>query len=77
MFKFDWSHLKNYGLWVAIASFILLVLQQFGVHVNATGYNQVVTAFLGILVLLGIVNNPSSEQKPEQTPEQAEQTKEQ
>lgn len=46
---------------MAIAAFVLLVLQKvFMVPVDVSTYNLIVTGFLGILVLLGIVNNPSS-----------------
>ncbi len=59
--KFDWTHLQNYALWVAVASFALQALLQYGFNINATGYWLLVYGFLGILVLLGILNNPSSQ----------------
>lgn len=52
------NRLKNYGLWVSVASFVLLLLQIFGVHVIESQYNNVVNSFLGILVMLGIISNP-------------------
>jgi uncharacterized membrane protein len=69
MFKMDWTHFKNYALWVAIFSFVLLVLQVFNLQVNVSAYTQITTAFLGILVLMGIVNNPSSQATVALTPE--------
>ena len=53
------DRLENYGLWVAIFSFIPLLLQGFGVDVLPQNYNEIISAFLGILVLAGILSNPS------------------
>lgn len=50
---------KNYGLWLAIGSFGLLALQTFGVDVDLGKYEQLYEAFLSILVVAGILNNPS------------------
>ena len=51
---------ENYGLWVAIFAFIPLLLQGFGVDILPANYESIINAFLGILVLAGILNNPSS-----------------
>lgn len=53
------SRFKNYGLWLAIGSFILLVLQNFGVDVAPEKFEELYNSFLTILVLAGIINNPS------------------
>jgi uncharacterized membrane protein len=50
---------KNYGLWLAIGSFILLALQTFGVDIDLGKYERLYEAFLSILVIAGIINNPS------------------
>lgn len=50
---------KNYGLWIAIASFVLLVLQTFGVDIAPEKYYELVNGALGILILLGIISNPT------------------
>ncbi|ANB58750.1 bacteriophage holin family protein [Anoxybacillus sp. B7M1] len=50
---------KNYGLWVALGSFILLALQTFGVDLDLGKYEQLYETLLGILVVAGIINNPS------------------
>jgi len=50
---------KNYGLWLAIGSFMLLALQTFGVDVDLGKYERLYDAFLSILVMAGILNNPS------------------
>lgn len=50
---------KNYALWVAVASFVLLVLQTFGVDIASDKYYEIVNGGLGILILLGIISNPT------------------
>ena len=54
---------KNYGLWVAVASFIPLVLQGFGLDILPTNYTEIINALLSILVMAGIVSNPNTESK--------------
>lgn len=60
---FDWSRLKNYGLWVSILSAIPLILKSFGVNIIPDDYNTVITTILSILVALGILNNPTTTAK--------------
>jgi uncharacterized membrane protein len=60
----DKSRLKNYALWVSVAAFIGMMLQNFGLFTklgltNDT-YSQLVNALLGVLVLAGILNNPTT-----------------
>ena len=57
------NRIKNYGLWVAIIAFIPMLLQGFGLDVLPKNYQEIASAFLGILVLLGIVNDPTTENK--------------
>ena len=59
----DWSRLKNYGLWVSILALIPLILKQFGIYIIPEDYTQITTAILSILVLAGILNNPTTENK--------------
>jgi phi LC3 family holin len=54
------ARFKNYALWIAVASLILLMLQMFGVSIAEDKYNEVVNAVLTVLVLAGVVNNPSN-----------------
>ncbi|MCY6484014.1 holin [Clostridium aestuarii] len=49
---------KNYGLWVSIFAFIPMVLEAFGLDILPGNYDQLVNAFLTILVLAGIISNP-------------------
>ena len=57
---FNKMKLKNYGLWVSIASLIFMILQDSGVAVTATKYDLYVKTILGVLVLLGIISNPEN-----------------
>lgn len=56
---FNKKRLRNYGLWVSVAALVLLALQTFGVDVAPDKYNQLVNGALGILVLLGVISNPT------------------
>lgn len=59
----DKSRLKNYGLWVSIAALIPMVLQAFGLNILPNNYKEVIGTILSILVMLGILNNPTTESK--------------
>jgi phi LC3 family holin len=54
------ARFKNYALWLAVASLVLLTLQMFGLQIAEDQYNEVVNAVLTVLVLAGVVNNPSN-----------------
>ncbi len=54
---------KNYGLWVAIAALVFMFLQDFGVQITPEKFNGYVDAILTVFVLLGIVSNPTTENK--------------
>ena len=54
---------KNYGLWIAVASFIPLVLQGFGLDILPTNYTEIINALLSILVMAGIISNPNTTSK--------------
>jgi phi LC3 family holin len=55
--------LRNYAFWISVASFIVLILQTFGVTFDLGQYDKVVNSVLSLLVLLGIINNPTTENK--------------
>lgn len=57
------SRLKNYGLWISIAAFIPMLLKAFGKDVLPSNYNEIINGLLGILVMLGLINNPATENK--------------
>jgi uncharacterized membrane protein len=56
------SKWKNYGLWVSIASLVLLILQQLplGIVIDIGKYSEVVNLVLSILVAAGVISNPTS-----------------
>jgi uncharacterized membrane protein len=52
------SRFKNYGLWVAIAALVGMILNDTGV-VGPEKYNEYADVVLAVLIAAGIVNNPS------------------
>lgn len=54
---------KSYGLWISIASLVLIVLQQFYPLIDAGKYNHIVDAVLYVLVGLGVIDNPTTDNK--------------
>ena len=55
--------LRNYGLWISIASLTFMILQESGVQITPEKFDTYVNSILGILILLGIINNPTTENK--------------
>lgn len=51
------KRLKNYGLWLSVASLLALILGKSGIIIE--DFNIIVESILHILVLLGIINNPT------------------
>ncbi|APH05155.1 hypothetical protein [Bacillus weihaiensis] len=49
---------KNYGLWVAIASVLYMLINDLGLQIDLTKWETYVSSILGILVTLGIISNP-------------------
>lgn len=59
----NWDRFKNYGLWVSIFAFVPLLLKGFGVNVLPENYNEITTALLSILVMAGLLSNPTTDNK--------------
>ncbi|MDD4351282.1 MAG: phage holin [Clostridia bacterium] len=58
------SRLKNYNFWISMVSAILLVLQNlFDMKVDVAFVNEAVSSVLGILVVIGIINDPTKSKK--------------
>jgi uncharacterized membrane protein len=57
------SRFKNYGLWVSIIAFIPMLLKGFNIDILPANFDSIGTSLLGILVLLGIINNPQTDNK--------------
>ena len=55
---------KNYGLWAAVFAFIPILadsLKVYNINVILPGnYDKLVVGVLGLLVLAGLLNNPSN-----------------
>lgn len=63
MLNIDTSRFKNYGLWVAIAALIPMVLKGFNIYILPDNYQEVINAILAILIMLGIISNPTTDNK--------------
>ncbi len=56
----DWkSRLSNYGLWLAVSALIPLLAESLGFKLPAN-YNDIINSILAIMVLLGIINDPTT-----------------
>jgi Bacteriophage holin. len=51
--------LKNYGFWLSLTGAVVFFLQACGIKVNVPLVDGAVSAFCGILIVLGIINNPN------------------
>lgn len=60
------NRFKNYGLWTSILAFIPLLLDGLKVYnlnlILPSNYDLLVKSLLGILVMSGILNNPTNGQ---------------
>jgi phi LC3 family holin len=57
------TRMGNYAFWISLASAVLLVLTQFGVQVDNEKIMAIVKSILAVLVILGLVNNPTTVSK--------------
>ncbi|MFR5264338.1 holin [Clostridium sp.] len=55
------DRLRNYGLWISVAALIPMVLKGFNINILPENYDQIIIAILSILVMAGILNNPTTE----------------
>ena len=54
------TRLRNKALWVSIAALALLVARALGYQVDEGQYNQITDALIGIGLLAGVLNDPTS-----------------
>lgn len=59
----DTSRFRNYGLWVSVCALLPMVFKAFGVNMLPENYNDIVYAILSILVMAGILSNPTTSNK--------------
>lgn len=60
------DRLKNAGFWISLISFIPIVLESFGVSILPETWGAIkefLLALVSLLVVLGILNNPTTESK--------------
>lgn len=57
------NRLTNYNFWISIVSATLLILQAFDVKLDIANINEIITALLGLLVVIGIINDPTKSSK--------------
>jgi uncharacterized membrane protein len=57
------SRFKSYVLWVAVAGLLGMALMDMGLVDSLTKFDQYVEKILYILVLFGIINNPTEKKK--------------
>ena len=50
---------RNKGLWIAVASLVLLILQDLGFDITPEHYQQYVSLILSVAVMAGIINDPN------------------
>jgi uncharacterized membrane protein len=55
------ERLRNRALWVSLFAFIALISKNFNLFNIPDNYNELVNLFLGVLVMAGILNNPTTE----------------
>lgn len=53
------ERIKNVGFWVSLAAAVVLILQAFGITVDIPEVNAAVNSVCTVLVMLGILNNPT------------------
>ncbi|HAX72576.1 MAG TPA: holin [Firmicutes bacterium] len=52
--------MKNYGFWVSLLALVPIVLNAFGIAA-IPDFNNIVQTVLSLLVVLGLLNNPTTE----------------
>lgn len=53
------NRLTNYNFWISIVSAVLLILQAFKFEFDIAYINEIATAVLGLLVVIGIISDPT------------------
>lgn len=61
------NRLTNYNFWISIVSATLLILQAFNIKMDIANINEIVTALLGLLVVIGIINDPTKSSKDDES----------
>ena len=65
--KMKWKNrLTNYNFWISIVSAVLLILQAFNFEFDIAYISEIATAVLGLLVVIGIISDPTKTYTPTQ-----------
>ena len=54
------QRMHNYGFWVSLIALISLIWKTYDPNFPIQAYDEITSAVLGILVLLGIVSDPTT-----------------
>ena len=79
----NWKNrLTNYNFWISIFSAVLLILQALKIEFDIAYVNEIFTAVLGLLVVIGIISDPTrttvkTNEKSVKTETKVEEVKEQ
>lgn len=58
--EMNWKNrLTNYNFWISIFSAVLLILQALKIEFDIAYVNEIFTAVLGLLVVIGIISDPT------------------
>ena len=58
--KMNWKNrLTNYNFWISMFSAVLLILQALKIEFDILYVNEIFTAVLGLLVVIGIISDPT------------------
>lgn len=61
------NRLTNYNFWISIVSAVLLILQAFNFEFDIAYISEIATAVLGLLVVIGIISDPTRTYTPSET----------
>ena len=61
------NRLTNYNFWISLVSAVLLILQAFNFQFDIAYINEIATAVLGLLVVIGIISDPTKTAKSNET----------
>ncbi len=53
------NRFTNYNFWISLISAVLLILQAFKIEFDIAYFNEIATAVLGLMVVIGIISDPT------------------
>lgn len=60
------NRLTNYNFWISLVSAALLIVQALGIEFDIAYINEIATAVLGLLVVIGIISDPTKSSTKQQ-----------